>query len=234
MQKRPYIICLMMTTLDGKILVDKWSDSEEVQRLAKSFEEVHEEIGIKAWIVGRKTMEKDFTRGAKPVFKEGTQHIPRTDFVGDADAKSFAIAVDAGGKLGWNESIMLGDHVITILTEEVTDAYLAHLKEIGVSYIFAGKSVVDLHLATEKLYTLFGIKTLMLEGGGQLNGSFLNEGLVDEFNQLLLPIVDGSAENSSVFEITQKKNGSVLFKLENIKKMPDDILWLKYKIASGS
>lgn len=232
MQKRPYIICLMMTTLDGKILGDKWGNSKEVQRLLKSFEEIHELIGIKTWIVGRKTMEKDFTMGAKPVFKEGAGDITRTDFVADKNAQSFAIAIDAHGKLGWNEPTMLGEHVITVLTEQVSDAYLAHLKDIGVSYIFGGKTNIDLHTVTEKLYSLFGIEKLMLEGGGLLNGSFLNEGLVDEFNQLLLPLVDGSPENSSVFEIPQKKNASFLFKLEEIKKLPGDVLWLKYKTTS--
>ncbi|MET0466659.1 MAG: RibD family protein [Chitinophagaceae bacterium] len=232
MQQRPYIICLMMTSLDGKILADKWGDSDTVQRLSKSFEEIHEEIGINAWIVGRKTMERDFTKGAEPVLKEGAPPVPRTDFVADPAATSFAIAIDPKAKLGWHRSTMQGDHVITVLTEEVSDAYLANLQDIGVSYIFAGKSGIDLHTATKKLYTLFGIEKLMLEGGGLLNGSFLNEGLVDEFNQLLLPIVDGSAENSSVFEIPKKKNDSTLFKLEEIKKLPDDILWLKYKTAT--
>jgi riboflavin biosynthesis pyrimidine reductase len=232
MQQRPYIICLMMTTLDGKILGDKWGDSELVQRLANSFEQVHEEIGIKAWLVGRKTMERDFTNGAAPVLKEGAQHVPRVDFVAAPQAGSFAIVIDPHAKLGWSKSTMHGDHVITILTEEVSDAYLANLQDIGVSYIFGGRSGIDLHLVTAKLYTLFGIEKLMLEGGGLVNGSFLNEGLVDEFNQLLLPLVDGSPENSSVFEIHNKKNDSTLFKLEEIKKLPDDILWLKYRIAS--
>lgn len=233
MSKHPYVICLMMTSLDGKILGDKWGDSPQVQALTKSFEEVHEAIGNKAWIVGRTTMEKDFTHFAKPVYKESTQPLDRSDFVATRDAKSFAIAVDGQAKLGWESATMLGDHVITILTEVVQDSYLAHLQQIGVSYIFAGKDTVDLSVALEKLKALFGIETLMLEGGGRLNGSFLNAGLINEYNHVLLPLADGRIETSSVFEIEEKDRqfNSTLFLLEEVKRIENDVLWLRYKFT---
>lgn len=232
MKQRPYTICLMMTTLDGKILGHKWGDDPQMEKLRGKFEEVHNIIGNNAWIVGRTTMEKDFTRGVKPILKAGTPPISRTDFVGNPAAASFAIAIDAHAKLGWEQPEMHGDHVITILTEGVSDAYLAHLQEIGVSYIFAGTTTIDLHVALEKLFTLFNIRTLMVEGGGHLNGSFLNEGLIDEYHQLLLPVVDGNPENAGVFEIEagNKKFDAVLFKLQEVKRIEDDVLWLTYKI----
>lgn len=127
---------------------------------------------------------------------------------------------------------MQGDHVITILTEAVPDAYLAHLRDIGVSYIFAGAEHIHLKTALEKLYTLFGIKKLMLEGGAHINGSFLNEGLIDELHQLLLPIADGTIETSTLFEIdaSVKKKGARMLKLEKVKQIEDDVLWLTYKV----
>jgi riboflavin biosynthesis pyrimidine reductase len=228
---RPYVICLMMTSLDGKILSDKWGSSAKVKKLVKSFETIHEELGYKAWIVGRTTMEKDFTDYAEPIIKRGKNDIDRKDFVAEHHSESFAIAIDAHAKLGWKESKMQGDHVVTILTEDVADGYLAHLQEIGVSYLFAGKDKVDLNLTLTKLKSLFGIETLMLEGGGHINGSFLNEGLIDEYHQLLLPIADGTIETSSVFEIAAdvKKEGATLFKLDKVKQIDNDILWLTYK-----
>lgn len=233
MSKRPYIICLMMTSVDGKILGEKWGNSSRVQALTKSFEEVHEIIGHKSWIVGRATMEKDFTKFAKPVYKEVDHAVSREDFVAASEATSFAIAIDAQGKLGWESGRMLGEQVITVLTEAVKDSYLAHLQEIGVSYIFAGKNAIDLHVALEKLAALFGIEVLMLEGGGHLNGSFLNEGLIDELNQLILPLADGRLETSSVFEINEKerKHDATLMKLEAMKVIENDVVWLRYKIT---
>lgn len=228
---RPYIICLMMTSVDGKILGEKWGDKPEIQTLRDKFEIIHEQIGIKAWIVGRTTMEKDFTDYAKPILKEPKDKIDRQDFIAANDSASFAIALDGKGKLGWESSDMHGDHVITILTEQVEDAYLAHLKDIGVSYLFAGKEEINLKTALKKLRQLFGIEKLMLEGGAHINGSFLNEDLIDELHQLLLPIADGTIETSSLFEIDKsvKKEGATVMKLQKVKQIEDDVLWLTYK-----
>ncbi|HEX4850919.1 MAG TPA: RibD family protein [Puia sp.] len=233
MNKRPYVICLMMTSVDGKILSDKWGNNPRVKSLLRHFENAHDKFDVRAWLVGRTTMEKDFTKGLKPILREGEGEKSRADFVADKKAKSFAIAVDSKGKLGWKKPKMMGDHVITILTEEVPDGYLAHLKDIGVSYIFAGKKEIDLKVALEKLYALFGIRKLMLEGGGRINGSFLSEGLIDEYHQLVLPIADGTIETSSVFEIAPdvNKGGATLLKLKRIKKIKNGVVWLTYKIG---
>lgn len=222
-----------MTSVDGKILTEKWGNAPAITKLLKNFEEAHETFGIGAWIVGRATMEKDFTKGAKPILKKGRQEVSREDFVADHQSETFAIAIDAQGKLGWEKGTMYGDHVITILTTQVPDAYLANLQDVGVSYIFAGEKEIDLAVALEKLYTLFDIKKLMLEGGGHINGSFLNEGLIDEFHQLLLPVADGSVNTATVFEIDEKtkKNGATLLHLEDVKKLDDDVLWLRYKVG---
>lgn len=228
--KRPEIMCLMMITVDGKILAENWGTDSNVKELANNFEKAHDAIGVPAWIVGRTTMEKDFTKGAKPVIKEG-RSIDRNDFVGNKNAESFAIAVDAHAKLGWEKSDMHGDHVITLLTEAAAnDGYLAHLQDIGVSYVFAGKNEINLELALQKLYSLFGIEKLMLEGGGHLNGSFLNEGLIDELNLLVLPMADGTANTSTVFDINKaaKKGGATVMKLKEVKQIENDVLWLKY------
>ena len=231
-EERPYVMCLMMTSVDGKILGEKWGSSPQVKTLINTFEKAHEQLGIGAWIVGRTTMEKDFTDFAKPVLKKGHQKVDREDFIAEYNGNNFAIAIDGQAKLGWHEPTMQGDHVITILTESVPDAYLAHLKDIGVSYLFAGNKEVDLKTALRKLRKLFGIEKLMLEGGSHINGSFLNEGLIDELHQLLLPIADGTIETSTLFEIDSKvkKEGATLLKLKNVKEIENDVLWLTYQI----
>ncbi len=63
--------------------------------------------------------------------------------------------------------------MITVLTEAVLDDYLAFLQSKGVSYLFGGKTDLNLKSVLEKLRKEFGIKKLLLEGGGKINGSFL-------------------------------------------------------------
>lgn len=55
-----------------------------------------------------------------------------------------------------------------MLTEQVSDAYLVHLKKFVISYIFGGIERVDFAVVVEKMKHLFLIDELVLEGGGVL------------------------------------------------------------------
>ena len=101
--------------------------------------------------------------------------------------KAYGVVLDAQGKIGWGRSDIGGDPIVVVLTEAVPDAHLAGLRGEGVSYIFAGKSELDLALAVEILNRELGVKRLLLEGGGGANGAFLRAGLVDELNLILCP-----------------------------------------------
>lgn len=57
-----------------------------------------------------------------------------------------------------------------MLSEVVPDAYLAELREDGVSYLFAGSDGRDLAKAMDALGEMFGVETLLLEGGAAING----------------------------------------------------------------
>lgn len=221
-----------MTTVDGKILTANWGKNEHTKAFGKLYEELHNHYDSNAWICGRVTMEKDFTDGKQPELKPVDQPINREDFVGDAAATSFAIAVDAHGKLGWDENSINGDHVIEVLTEEVEDGYLAYLQKKKNSYIFGGKDELDFSIVLEKLGKLFPIKILMLEGGGHLNGSFLNDGLIDELSLLLLPIADGTPKSATVFEVSDylTKAPATFMKIKELKQLEKDAVWIKYTL----
>ena len=45
-------------------------------------------------------------------------------------------------------------------------AYLTYLRQVGVSYLFAGKAQLDCPLLLEKLAARFGVQRLMVAGGG--------------------------------------------------------------------
>ena len=103
--------------------------------------------------------------------------------VADRKGRNVAVAIDPQGKLHYGEDHVLGDHAIAILGEQVSDEYLSELREDGVSYLFAGKDGHDLHSAVDLLGETFGIKTLLLEGGGMINGAFLKNRLIDEISE---------------------------------------------------
>ncbi|QLC90807.1 RibD family protein (plasmid) [Priestia megaterium] len=236
--ERPYIICHMLTSLDGKIIGD-YLEMERADFFIEEYEKIHARYDCNAWMCGRITMETDFTFGHKLNLKQDNiPNIPRTDYVADKGAKSYAIAVDPSGKLGWTQNYIADwnddratkEHIVEVLTEQASDAYLAHLKEIGVSYIFGGKERLNFTVVVEKLKNLFSINKLMLEGGGFLNGSFLNEGLIDELSLILVPIADGTSNSVTLFEtssfITNQR--PVNFFLKEVEKLDDGGLWMRY------
>ena len=90
--------------------------------------------------------------------------MPRTDFVAPHGADSFAIALDPSGKLTWRSGAIDEEHVITVLSEQVSDDYLAFLRDKGVSYLFGGREELDLSKVLQKLRSSFGIRRLLLGG----------------------------------------------------------------------
>src|SRR5215213_5381308 len=200
--RRPRVICHMMASVDGRVVTAGWPISGEGHR---QYELVHQGYEADGWICGRVTMEQHFAQGVRPESEVARVHqgAPREDFRAPGDYDSFAFAVDASGRLAWESSDIDGDHVVAVLSERVSDEYLAFLRERGVSYLLAGTREVDLALALEKIGADFGVRTLMLEGGGRINGGMLRAGLVDEVSVLVAPVVDGRMGTPALFDVDE-------------------------------
>jgi 2,5-diamino-6-(ribosylamino)-4(3H)-pyrimidinone 5'-phosphate reductase len=222
--KRPYVICHMAPSIDGRIVTKRW---KIMAKLSAEYERTARTFGADAWMIGRISMEP-YAGKARVPKRKVKQPIPRTDFIARRDAKSYAIALDPSGKLAWKSSSIDDEHVITVLTEKVSDDYLAFLRPKGVSYLFGGKRVVDLHMVLVKLRREFGIERLLLEGGGGINGSFLAADLIDELSILLAPIADGSVGTPTLFDAEGSADLPRYMKLISCEKH-GDIVWLRYK-----
>ena len=194
---RPYIICHMTTSIDGKV-TGEFLSLPESEAAVEAYYEINRKYKADAYACGRVTMEGSFTGGFQPDLTPFSDaKVERTDYIADTEANFFAVAFDRKGRLGWTDSRIHDEdpgyddaHIINVMCEElVSDAYLAYLKRIGVSYLFAGKTELNLLLAAEKLKALFGIETLLLEGGSVINGAFQREGLVDELSLVVSPVV---------------------------------------------
>ena len=234
---RPRVICHMGASIDGRIVTDAWpvSVSDAVRR---QYEETHDSYDADGWLCGRVTMEP-FAGGVRSASELAQQRIsaaPRDDFVAPGGHSSFAFALDPSGRLAWKSNNISGDHVVAILSERVSDEYLSFLCERGVSYLLAGTREVDLVVALDKIADLFGIRTLMLEGGGRINGAMLRAGLIDEVSVLVVPLADGAIGTPSLFDVAPDtdrltiRRSSHLLELQAVEQRPGDILWLRYRV----
>jgi 2,5-diamino-6-(ribosylamino)-4(3H)-pyrimidinone 5'-phosphate reductase len=223
---KPHVVCHMFTSLDGKIRQTIWGMKDH----HKYFEEPAAKIKADAWLVGRVTMQ-EFSSKRKHKLRKGGASISKEDFVATQPLKKFAVVIDPSGKCFWDTNNVSTEHVIEVLTEKVSSAYLTHLRDKNVSYVFGGKKELNLNLVLRKLYKLFGIRHLRIDGGGHVNGAFLKAGLIDELSLVVAPLVDGTTGNLSSFEVDNKfgKRKATHFRLKSFKRIYNDFLWLRYK-----
>jgi riboflavin biosynthesis pyrimidine reductase len=221
----------MAASVDGRIVVNGWPSSV-ASAVRREYEQVHASYEADGWICGRVTMEP-FAGGVRPeaeVAREHASGAPREDFVAPGEHTSFAFAIDASGRLAWKSNDIDGDHVVAILSERVSDAYLAFLRERGVSYLLAGARDIDLPLALEKAGARFGVTTLMLEGGGGINGAMLRAGLIDEVSVLIAPVADGRVGTPALFDVDGNDSTPHRLSLESVERREGNVLWLRYSI----
>jgi len=224
---KPYIICHMVSSVDGKIdgaaLSSVMADGE--------YEATGSKLKGDAWICGRTTMQQHFAQKKPFVSVSKKPAGPRPVFVAHR-AKSYAISVDTVGKLRWSGGDLDGDHLICVVSEKAPEDYLDMLRQKEISYVVAGKSSVDLRKAVDQLGKYFGIRTLLLEGGGHINGAFLQAGLVDELSLLVVPGIDGRHDIAAVFDgLSQAKKKAVPLRLKSLERRRGDTLWLRYEVA---
>jgi riboflavin biosynthesis pyrimidine reductase len=230
---KPYVICHMNSSIDGRLHGSRWRPA--ANRMAGLFERIHEQLGGGSWLIGRVTGSEYAKAKAYPAHTDQT--YPREPWFARRDAAAYGIALDAKGKIAWGRSDIGGDPVVAILTEQVSDAHLAGLRDDGVSYIFAGARVLDLGLALEILNRELGIERLLLEGGGGSNGAFLRAGLIDEISVAICPAIDGAKGAPSIFDSTDA-DADVAPPVTAMTLIGSEVLdggavWLRYRLQNG-
>jgi riboflavin biosynthesis pyrimidine reductase len=232
MHMKPHVICLMASSVDGRTLQSRWRPEGTAAEL---FERLHDELAGDAWLVGRVTGQ-EFAKG-KSYPASSPETFPRQSWFARRDAKAYGIVLDARGKIAWGRSDIGGDPIVVVLLENVSDAHLAGLRSEGVSYIFAGKSQLDLVLTLDILNRELGVTRLLLEGGGGTNGAFLRAGLIDELSLILCPTVDGAKGAPSVFDSTEAEAGRrapvEAMSLESSHPLGDGAMWLRYRLQNA-
>ena len=229
---KPHVICLMASSVDGRTLPSRWRPKTAA---TNQFERVHDELAGDAWLVGRVTGQ-EFAKGkAYPASTKET--FPREPWFARRDAKAYGVVLDAHGRIAWGRSDIGGDPIVVVLSEKVSDAHLAGLRNESVSYIFAGKSQIDLAVTLDILNRELGVKRLLLEGGGGANGAFLRAGLVDELNLVLCPAVDGAKGSPSVFDSSEAETDQcapiTAMTLESTQALDGGAILLRYRIENA-
>ena len=227
---KPHVTCLMLSSIDGRLHPRRYTESPDGDRKqwSAAYEAVHDALAADAWMVGRVTMAEMSKAGPHappaPHAVERPIHVARK-------SSSYAVALDRSGKLHFDGGDIGGDHVVVVLGADIPDSHLAKLAADGVSYIVAGESEIDIATALETLGSTFGIRTLLLEGGGGINGTLLAAGVVDELSVLVTPALDGGESvQGIVMAGAEGLSGQVRLSLSTADVIDHGIVHLRYAV----
>ena len=234
--KRPYIICHMVTSADGKVTGD-FLRSPHCERATEVYYELHRryrEQGASGFICGRVTMEESFTGGWYPDLSAYApakrENGPYQAYWAEQSLDFYAVAFDPKGRLGWRSVCIRDDdpgydrsHIVEVLTEQADARYLTYLRELGISYIVAGKEEIDVRSALRMLDEHRQSERWLLEGGSILNGHFLRADCVDELSLVQAPVT-ADADSKPLF-----MNGAICGFSPMHTEQQGDVLVMHYK-----
>ena len=185
--EKPYIILSAAMTIDGKIASNsgdpELSDEED-------WKEVHKlRSQVDAIMVGKGTILKDNPK----------LHIKFYDHKG-----YYRIVIDSKLSIPIDSNVISFQpeiyHTIICTTENIPIKKIKRFEAHKVKIIQSGKGVqVDLRNLMP-LLKANGINTILLEGGGNLNWSFIENDLIDEIRLSIAPWIVGGKEAISLVE----------------------------------
>ncbi|KAK8857876.1 hypothetical protein M9Y10_012972 [Tritrichomonas musculus] len=238
-KSRPYMICYMAPSIDGRIVFYRFSKSfYNLNSENQIFEEYNkygnEELNAEGILVGRNTYYQDI---CQKQFDVDSHKVPATNFEpfkGPRSSNNYLVVADSRGRSIYEDKIIASNDIIAILGESVSEDYLKYLRDKNISYVFAGKDGRDIAKALHTLKTVFGIERLLLEGGGTLNGTFLKQGLIDEVALLIIPSIDGLCGQPSIFdyqgEVDEFPASGQSLELIDVKSVNYGIVFIRYKV----
>lgn len=235
---RPYIIIHTHTSIDGNLDI---MDLPEFREASRQYQELaltpgKQQFDIQGYLNGKTTTEDNITHYKEPKVDENADPVPEGDYMADPDAPMYYLSIDARGELAFEEEYLwLRSHIVEVLTKQASNAYKDFLRKKKISYIIAGKDQIDYEVMLDKFYELFDIKRMMVGGGGTINWSFVQSGLVDEVSVILAPIANGDP-NGHRFFVAKEPFSTIketAFHLKSVEELEQGTLWIRYTIKQS-
>jgi diaminohydroxyphosphoribosylaminopyrimidine deaminase/5-amino-6-(5-phosphoribosylamino)uracil reductase len=201
----PFVTLKAACTLDGKLATktgdSKWISNEAARERVHAMRHRHQAVMV----------------GIGTVLADDPQLTARLPVPALQPAR---VVVDAGLRTP-TDARLLDDAgevpVLIFASEEASPEKEAALAAKGARVIRAGTGgKVDLPLMMRKLAEL-EIGSVLLEGGGRLNGAMLEAGLVDKVVLFLAPLVVGSREATPVFDFPGVERIAEAYRLERVE-----------------
>ena len=210
-KSRPRVILSAAMSLDGKIASKKgYSELSSKQDKVR----IHKlRSNVDAILVGSNTVRRDnpsltvrYVKGKNPI----------------------RIVLDSNGTISSNSKIVRTSkkiHTILAVSKKATKKNIVKLKNHSIEVIVTGENRVNIKNLLKKL-SKKKIKTILVEGGGNVNWEFIKEGLVDEIIITVSPYLIGGINAISLVEGDgfSKIQQSLKLKLKKINQIGNEVV----------
>ena len=115
---RPYIICHMMSLLDGRIDCDV---TEQIESGDEYYDALNQ-LNCPSTLMGRVTMQMHYAL-PEPFVAEDKTPVGKEQFYVAISAKGYMVAIDTMGKLRWPQNQFDGMPLLVITSEECPKEY---------------------------------------------------------------------------------------------------------------
>ena len=220
--KRPFVTLKTALTLDGRIAThaghSKWITGPAAREAVHTLRHRHAAIMV----------------GAETVLADDPELTTRLSVPGLHPVR---VVVDSRLRLPETARVLNGAApTIVLTTERADEGAEARLRALGADVARCGEGPrVDLAEAM-RLLGERGISSVLLEGGGVLNGAMLQAGLVDKLALFYAPIIVGGEGSPSGFAFRGPEAMSEAFRLQDVKldRYGDDWCVVGYPARGGT
>ncbi len=200
---RPYTLLISEVTADGKLTLAKGVSSKRLMKFMSHESEVmlHQcRASVDAIMVGANTIRID------------NSHLTVRLVEGKNPLR---VIPSASGVIPLDSNILNNEAATLIAVSETTPPLqIQKIKNSGVEVIIAGREEVDIPLLFSILYSKYGIRRLMVEGGSHLNGTLFSHHLIDEVRLIHLPFIVGGDSTPSLVSGFGASDESSMIQLE--------------------
>ncbi len=212
-KKRPFIAIKFASSLDGKIATSlgdsKWITNGKARQFARELRGAYQAI-----LVGINTVLKD---------------NPNLDVRIKGKKDPLRIILDPTLKIPLKSNVLKDTNILIATTENADQGKKKALEKKGVNFfVFKGKSI-PLSDLLDKLGEK-EIISILVEGGGKVLGSFVDEKLVDKAYVFHAPIIIGGEKSISAIKGKGAKSIKKSLHLKDLsfKKFDDNLLTIGY------
>ena len=168
-----------MGSVDGRLLTDRWTEpynGKSKGELMGIYAAIGRQLNTDVWMFGKNTLCEGYF--PKKFHTQDTTPLAHpAPFIAERTSTRLFVVADPDADILYESATVRGDSIVCILPETAPAFYLEYLQKKGISYLFAGSKGDDLRTAMHTLAETFGVESLSLQGGGIIDGAFLQAGL---------------------------------------------------------